>query len=93
MCPDDGWHPEPFENPEDDEGDAGEQAPQSWWSAIAEVGGGVVALFLIAAAVIAMYVAGGIFAGLLATAAPAVAALVAAVLLARYLSRRGDGRS
>lgn len=87
MRPGEEWHPDEGEDLEEEE-DVRQDVSRSRWSIVAEVGGGLVALFLVSVAVIAMYLAGGVFVGLLTTAAPAVATMLAAVLLARYLSRR-----
>lgn len=72
---------------DDDDLDELEEPPASLWATVSEITGGVVALFLVAAGVLALYVAGGVFLGFLTWAAPAFLAIAGAFVLARYLSR------
>ncbi|HSL23696.1 MAG TPA: hypothetical protein VK886_19345 [Vicinamibacterales bacterium] len=64
------------------------EPPPSGWAMASEITGGLIALLLVSLGVMVLYLAGGVFLGLLTTAAPAVVALTLALLLARYLSRR-----
>jgi hypothetical protein len=73
---------------EPENGDEEEEPPLSAWGAASEITRGLIALLLTAVGVLALYVAGGVFLGVLAWAAPVLAVLAAIVLLARYLSRR-----
>lgn len=73
---------------ERDDEDEPIEPPPSGWAKASEVTGGLIALLLVSVGVMVLYVAGGVFLGLLTTAAPAVLALTLAFLLARYLSRR-----
>lgn len=79
-------HPE---EPDDIDDEAEVQEPRSAWGTISEVARGLIALLLFSVAVLTLYVAGGVFFGALAWAAPAVLAVGGAIVLARYLSRRG----
>jgi hypothetical protein len=81
---------EPFWEDEDDEPVV---EPRSRWRLAAEILGGLFALLLVTLGVMAFYLAGGVFLGLLETAAPAILAMMAAVWLARYLSRRSSNQN
>jgi hypothetical protein len=76
---------------EDDDGEV--VVPRSRWRLAAEILGGLFALLLVTLGVMAFYLAGGVFLGLMETAAPAILAIIAAVWLARYLSRRSSSQN
>lgn len=63
------------------------EPPVSFWQALFDISRGLIALVAVSIFVLALYVAGGIFLGLLTWAAPAVLAVSAVIILARYLSR------
>ena len=73
----------------EDEDDV-EEPPPTFWEGVSDAARGLIALLLVALGVLALYVAGGVFLGVLVWAAPAVLAIGAAVILARYLSRPRD---
>lgn len=63
------------------------EPPVSFRQSLFDISRGLIALVAVSIFVLALYVAGGIFVGLLTWAAPAVLAVSAAIILARYLSR------
>jgi hypothetical protein len=78
-----GDDPPDFDAPDDDL----PEPPPTFWESVSDVTRGLVALIALSAAVLVLYIAGGVFLGLLTRAAPAVLAISAAIILARYLSR------
>jgi hypothetical protein len=71
---------------EADDEDA-DEPPPTFRQSFVDFAGGMTALLLLSVAVLVLYVAGGLFLGFMAWAAPAVLAIGAAIILARYLSR------
>ncbi len=73
--------------PDFDRDEDAPEPPPTWRESISDITRGILALLAFSVAVLALYVVGGMFAGLLSWAAPAVLAISAAVVLGRYLSR------